>query len=478
MLTRKNISFAANCLIVFFLLFGFRYIPPFGSLSPLSMQVIGVFAGVLYGWIRLSIGWPSLLGIVALGQTEFFSMNQLLVSAFGSQVFMMFLGLLLLSAFVQQAELTDMILDSLMNLKSARGRPFAILFYFLLAGFFASLLSHCIAVLIIFLELFRGMMKQTGIKPYSSAVPCFLVGMVYSFCLGDIALPFKSTSIVGIGAYEAAMGVPMDLVSYTLFALPFSIFLIMTYVLLVKYIFRCDLDCLRDFVPEARTGETIPLRKKVSLIAVILALLALLLPNILPASWQLTAFVKSLGLGGLTLLIVAILLIVRVDGEPLMDLQKVAKNFSWNVLFLLAFLLPVAGAISSDKVGLKPILINFSTQLLQGMPDVMMITTIILLAAIITNFANNLVVAGVFITMICMMGNVVHVNPELVSILILFASCLAIFFPAACPMNAIVFSQKDIVTFRQQTSLALKVFVAEFSLIAIVGLGVGRLFFK
>lgn len=477
MLSKKNILFVINCLIVFFLLFGFRYIPPFGGLSPLSMQVLGVFFGVLYGWISLSIGWPSLLGIVALGQTDMFGMSQLLVNAFGSQSFLMFLCLLLISAFVQQAELTDMILEGLMNLKSARGRPYVILLYFLLAGFFASLLSQCIAVLIIFLELFRGMMKQTGIRPYSSAVPCFFVGMVYAFCLGDMALPFKTTSIVGIGAYEAAMGSPMNLVSYTLFALPFSIFLIITYVLLVKYVFRCDLTPLKDYVPVSRGKESVTLRKKVSLAAVVLSLLALLLPNILLADWPLTTFVKSLGLGGLTLLIVAVLLIIRVDGEPLMDLQKIAKNFSWNVMFMLAFLLPVASAISSDEVGLKPILIDISTQILQGMPDALMVATIILLAGIVTNFANNLVVAGIFITMVCMMSNVVRVNPELVTTLILFASCLAIFFPAACPMSAIVFSQKEIVTFRQQASLAIKIFVAEFFIIAVVGLSIGRLFF-
>ena len=77
--------------------------------------------------------------------------------------------LLLLAAFVQQSDLTDLILHFLLSRKSAAGKPFLVLFYFLFAGFIASILSHCLAVLIIFLELFKEMMRKSDIKPYTRA---------------------------------------------------------------------------------------------------------------------------------------------------------------------------------------------------------------------------------------------------------------------------------------------------------------------
>ena len=91
-------------IIVLFLMFGFRYISPFGGLNEISMQVIGVFAGIIYGWITLSIGWPSILGLVAFGLTDYTNMTDLLVSAFASQTVVMIMGLLLLAAFIQQAD--------------------------------------------------------------------------------------------------------------------------------------------------------------------------------------------------------------------------------------------------------------------------------------------------------------------------------------------------------------------------------------
>lgn len=477
MADKTRITFIVNACIVLFLLFGFGKLPPIGNLPPVGMQVIGVFAGVIFGWVTIGIGWPSLFGIVALGLTDFYKMNDLLALAFGSQMITMILCLLLISAFVQQAELTDMILHSLLNLKSAQGRPFLILFFFLLAGFLASILSHCLAVLIIFLELFRNMMKKTGIQPYSSAVPCFFVGMAYAFALGDIALPFKTTAIVGIGAYEATMGTPMNFALFTVFMFPFCIFLIGTYVLSAKYFFRCDLSALRDYKPDPSQVIVMTTRKKVSLIAVILALLLLLLPNILPAGNIISDTIRQMGIGGLGLTIVGILLMVRIDGEPLMDLQKTSRYFSWNVLFMLAFLVPVASALASDQAGIKSILMSGTTVFLEGLPSWLLVLAIITLGAFITNFSNNTVVCGVFVPIACMLIGIIQVNAQLITSLIIAASCIAIFFPAASPLSAVLFSQKELVTFRQQSGLGIKTFIIQCIIIAFAGLGWGYLVF-
>ena len=203
-------------IIVLFLMFGFRFIPPFGGLNEISMQVIGVFAGIIYGWITLSIGWPSILGLVAFGLTDYTNMTDLLVSAFASQTVVMIMGLLLLAAFIQQAGLTTVIVDFLLSRKSAKGRPYMVLFYFLLAGFVGAILSQPLAVLVIFIELFLEIMKKTDIKPYSRAVPTFFVGSAFAIVIGDVALPFKGCAILGIGAYESITGQSLDFLKYTI----------------------------------------------------------------------------------------------------------------------------------------------------------------------------------------------------------------------------------------------------------------------
>lgn len=44
------------CLLI---MFGFGQLPPVEPLTPLGMNLIGIFLGVLYGWVCIEIVWPS-----------------------------------------------------------------------------------------------------------------------------------------------------------------------------------------------------------------------------------------------------------------------------------------------------------------------------------------------------------------------------------------------------------------------------------
>lgn len=445
----KNLSYALHSAVVLAFMFLFQFLPPVAPLTHVSMQVIGVFIGVIYGWVNVGLAWPSLLGVVALGCTDYMPMTTVLQVAFGSQTLVMILSLLLLAAFVQQADLTGVILDWLLGMESARGKPFLLLFYFLIAGFLAALLSQSIAVFVIFLELFKDLAKKTGIKPYSSAVPAFFVGMGFSLSLGDSALPFKGSGIVAIGAYQAITGTEMNLVHFVLFCMPLSVLTIAAYVLFCKYCMRVDLSPLKNYV-HVKENMSLSLRKKVALIGVIGTLLLLLLPGVVPQSSSLYKIFGMLGLGGLSLLLLAVLFIVRVEGEPLIDVGKIAPFFPWNVFFILVVLFPLANAISSDVVGLNAIISSGVSALLNNMPTALIMATVIFLAAYITNFANNMIICALFVTIVCFIRDSLPIHPEILSYLVVLSSSLSMFFPAANPINAIIFGQRDYVSFRQE----------------------------
>lgn len=474
----KKVNFSIlNYILVLFFMFGFRFLSPIGGLNEISMQVIGVFVGVIYGWITLSIGWPSILGLVAFGLTDYVSMSDLLVSAFASQTVVMIMGLLLLAAFIQQAGLTTIIVDFLLSRKSAKGRPYVVLFYFLLAGFIAAILSQPLAVLVIFLELFLEIMKKTDIKPHSRAVPTFFVGSAFAIVIGDISLPFKGCAILGIGAYSSITGENLDFLRYTLFMMPMCLLTIVAYVLFCKFILRINLSGLEDYVHDTSKSAAITLRQKVSLVGVILAMAMLLVPSILPDSWAITPIITGLGLGGLTLFLVAILMMIKVEGKPLMDLGEIASQYPWNVYFVIVVLLPLADALSSDAVGLKQLLSAGATSLLSGLPGVLTIFLVVLISAVVTNFANNMVVCSVFVTIICFMGDALPFSTAVMSCLVILATNLSMFFPAANPMNAIIFSQKNIVTFKAEFTHGLISCVFLCVVISVVGFFYGSLIF-
>ena len=73
--------------VVFALMFLFRFIPPFGTITPYGMTVIGIFIGLIYGWSvdADNLCWSSIMGIVAIGVSDFGNAGTALATAFGMQ---------------------------------------------------------------------------------------------------------------------------------------------------------------------------------------------------------------------------------------------------------------------------------------------------------------------------------------------------------------------------------------------------------
>ena len=87
----KNLFYYVNTVIVFALMFGIGQIPPFAQITPLGMQILGIFVGVLYGWCTVSLIWPSLVGIIAVGMTDFATTKEVFAMAFGNDIPLMIL---------------------------------------------------------------------------------------------------------------------------------------------------------------------------------------------------------------------------------------------------------------------------------------------------------------------------------------------------------------------------------------------------
>lgn len=451
----SSIKVYVHYLIIFSLMLFFKYIPAPEGLTTLSMDVIGIFLGTLYGWITVGMGWPSLIGIVFFGLSDFTNMPSALQSAFGGQIIVMVMGLLLFSAFVQQSDITDFILDFLMKRKSCQGRPYVLLFYFFLAGYIASLLSYCTAVFIIFIGFFKAMLDKVGIKPYEKAVPCLLIGMIIAILFPELALPFKSTSIYCIGTYEAVTGTKVDIVKYIAFMFPMSVGTIIVHLLACKYIFRLDLSGFANYKYEAKNAVKLSKRQKFSLVAIGLAMLGLLIPGLVPADSFLYPLMNQLGTTGFTLVIVVCLMLVRVDNEPLMDLAKIAAYYPWNIYLCMAFLFTVAPAISSDVVGIKAILTENGKILFSSLPIIITVILFIFMPAFLTNFMNNAVIGIISLTIYGTIASDIAINPYIVFCLLAYAAQIGFFFPAANPMTTIAFAQTDIVTFKQMLGYGL-----------------------
>ena len=85
------------CLLI---MFGFGQMAPFGPLTPLGMNLIGIFLGILYGWIFIEIVWPSLAGLLALMLIGGMKPVQLFNKSFGDPIVQMMFFIFVFSHFI------------------------------------------------------------------------------------------------------------------------------------------------------------------------------------------------------------------------------------------------------------------------------------------------------------------------------------------------------------------------------------------
>ena len=109
---KGNTLYYLHSTIGLLLIFGFGHLPPFGTVTPVGMQVLGIFAGMIYLWSFVSVLWPSLLGIIALGLSDYAPMRKVILSAFGDVVPVLVFFAMVLFGAIQHHKVTNYIRES------------------------------------------------------------------------------------------------------------------------------------------------------------------------------------------------------------------------------------------------------------------------------------------------------------------------------------------------------------------------------
>lgn len=167
----------------------------------------------------------------------------------------------------------------------------------------------------------------------------------------------------------------------------------------------------------------------------------MLTPSMLPAEWFITIFIKKLGVAGCLMFLIVVMTLIRIDGEVLMDFRKMsAKALNWDIYLTMCFVIPFAGIFTSDETGVKAFIVGIVSPLLSNVSPFVFVVLAMFLATVLTNFANNMVIAVVFATLIFTLagGLGLEVMP-LIAVLIICSS-LALATPAACPNAAMMFA--------------------------------------
>ena len=81
----KNSLYWINTAISLFFMFIFgRIITPVEPLTAAGVQVLGIFIGLIWAWSTVDMAWPSIVGFIALGFSDYTTVATAFTAGFGN----------------------------------------------------------------------------------------------------------------------------------------------------------------------------------------------------------------------------------------------------------------------------------------------------------------------------------------------------------------------------------------------------------
>ena len=400
-MAKKNTK--ANIILVLALvvMFGARLLPGAGGLSADAVAVLGVFFGSLIMWIGISIDWPSMITLLALGLLPVFGFGPTFVGAFGNTTVAFLIFTIMLVYPLSKTNFVRRCTISFITNKIARKGPWHFICVLFAAVTFMGLFISPSVLFVAFMPFLEDIFQVLEVKKGGKTGNLMMMGT--AFC---ISLSSGMTAIghvwptMAIGYYTAATGKDVNQFQYMAMGIPAGILLIILLILVFRFIYRPDdvndicpekAMSLRGTVPAADKKEKIIL--SVMLLTVLLWVAPSLVKGVLP---DLYATVNGWSTAMPPLLGCVLLFIFQVDGERIMNFKEVtSKGVLWGSILMTAAATQLGSCLTNEEIGISSWLTSVLEPLTGNLPVIGLILFFMTWAVVETNFSSNIVTTTV-----------------------------------------------------------------------------------
>lgn len=394
----KELIFLILALVV---IIGSRFMPGIGGLSSEAMGVLGVFFGSLIMWIGISIDWPSLITLIALGLIPTFGFGKTFSGAFGNSTVAFLLFTFMLVYPLSKTNFVRRCTVAFITNKIARKGPWYFVCFLLAAVTFMGLFVSPSVLFVAFMPFLEDIFQVLGIKKGGKTGNMLMMGT--AFC---ISLSSGMTAIghvwptMAIGYYTAATGNDVNQFQYMAMGIPTGILLIVLLILVFKFIYRPD-DIgtvqpekamhLRGSVPAA------DLREKIILAVMGLTVLLWVGPSLVKGVMpELYKTVNGWTTAMPPLLGCIILFITKTNGERILNFKEVStKGVLWGSILMTGAATWLGSCLTNEEIGISAWLTASLEPLTAALPVMGMIVFFMAWAVIETNFSSNIVTTTV-----------------------------------------------------------------------------------
>ncbi len=476
----KSAKYWMHCAIMVIITFGIGALPPFGGdITPLGMDVLGVFLGVLYGWTFLGFFWTSCFGLLALGLTEYSTITGVLTEGFSSMVALQVLVLFMLVSYLIESGFVELVTGWFMTRKISKGRPFLLIFLILYGCGVVNMLGLGFGGVFFVWAILYEIFNLLGYKKGDMLVTYFIYGAAICCALANAVFPFVTLPIM-FKSWLAPLGYTVPDLGWLTWQLIFFTLYMIVYVAFGKFILKLDVQPFIDHAEEVSAiyqGKKATKQQKIAGLIVIMFLIVTLLPSFLPSGWALKVYLSQYGLIGATLLVIVVTSMLRIDGEPITNWQNnSAHGINWDLIMMFVATTPIANALESADSGILSTIFALLMPHIQNMAPFVFTVCALLIFLILTQFAHNVVVIIALAPTILSIASTLGVNIGLLAAAICIVAQTAFLTPGASSPAAAVHGNTAWVDVKQAYILGIAAIVIS-SLCVLVLYPLGLLLF-
>lgn len=477
-MSTKSSKTTIQWVIIFFFMFGFRFLPPMGQMTPAGMGALGIFIGAVYGWTVIGILKPTLLAITSfiflVGATKF------LASSFGIAMVGMLLILFPICGMLNKYGVVETLAQKFVTASFCEGHPWRLCFMILMGAYICVNINVLVAA-VLFIEFMRNICKVANIETPNKFSVCMMIGIALAMMTGQLMIPVHGTPLVLIGALGSITGTTVNLAKYMALIIPMSWMVLATYLVVMKYVIRVDVTPLKAVTAEALGGKAKFNADQTKALVVMVCLIAALVASVaMPASAGAvyTVLTGTLGLFGICMVTMCIVLFLKdSSGKPMFDFNECARlGMHWDPFFLVAFIIPFSTYMTGGETGISATLASLMTPLF-ALPPLAFLVLMYLAVNVITNFAQNTVVVIIFLPLFMTYGVATGTAMGGYYILLFLLAQMAIASPGSSTLCGVIYSARDLVDTKMVAATAVKVLPIMFVILMVVGLPYTMLLF-
>lgn len=437
-------------IIMFCLFFCGWFIPEGKIITSLGMKVVGIFAGMMFGWIFLDLVYPSFLGLLVLALAGFGESTKAVFGlGFGAELIILVILFGTFSAYMNKVGLSDTLAKWFLTRKIIQGKPWLFIFLFFVLTYVLGIMIDIYPTIFLLWPVCYKICEDLGYEKRSAFTSYLCFSVPFISGLGMVAKPFSIWCLPGLNALKEATGLTVNYTMYTFFMTIVSLITIVVFMAAAKYLLRLDVSKLEE--GKYNVGQIdYTHEQKIASIFVIALFVIMYAPSILPDNWWIAVLLNKLDTIGRLVSLLIVLGIVRTSGGEGKKLKKLAdvadlasSGVPFNMVFLLAATQVLGAAVKAPEAGITPWIGATFAPMMQGLSPVFFYLVLCIMYGIATQFVHNLVLLVMLTPIAIQFGTMVGANPIVITFLGLLMLSAALATPGASSRSGLVYANDE-----------------------------------